>query len=177
MECWRTANSLCWRWTEVLVKPGERAAQDVHPICLLPEGMAFARIDDEFGGHAFGFQRVPEFEGLRGGTFAVAFADNHESWSFHLLDVGDGRTFFVDLRVVIDGGSEVGDHPFVNGVFTVVAEPVGDASACNGGSEAGGLSDGPHGHVAAVAPAGDADAIGVYGGLLQDCIEAAHQCP
>lgn len=48
------ANLLSWSWTEIFVEPGERAAQDVDPVGLLAEGVAFAGIDDEFGRDAFG---------------------------------------------------------------------------------------------------------------------------
>ena len=44
--------------------------------------------------------------------------------------------FCVDGGIVIDGGAEVGNHPLVDGVFAVVALPVGDAGAGDGGFEA-----------------------------------------
>ena len=89
-----------------------------------------------------------------------------------LLNEGDGGAFGVDRRVVINGGAEVGNHPLVDGVFTVVGEPVGDARSGDRGAEAMGLGDGEHGHEAAVAPAGDADAVGIDGVFGQDGIDA-----
>ena len=64
-------------------------------------------------------------------------------------------------------------QPLVDEVLAVVALPVGEAGAGHGGAEARGLGDGPHAHVAAVAPAGDADAVVVDRQRLHGFIHAA----
>ena len=74
--------------------------------------------------------------------------------------------FGVDGGVVVDGLAEEGEHPLVDRVFAVVALPVADACAGDGGFEAGGLGDAEHGHEAAVAPAGEAFAVPVDGESL-----------
>jgi len=43
----------------------------------------------------------------------------------------------------------------------------------HGGFEAGGLRDAPHGHEAAVAPAGEAEPVGIYGRGAEDFIDAS----
>src|SRR6185437_9378423 len=80
--------------------------------------------------------------------------------------------FGVDGGVIVYGRAEEGDHPLVDGVFTVVAEPVGDSGSGDGGLEAVGLGDGEHGHESAVAPAGDADAVGIDGVIFGDGIDS-----
>src|ERR1039458_10247649 len=115
---------------------------------------------------------MPELEGLRRGTFAVAVAHDSEGWSFRLFDERDGRAASVDLRVVINGSAEVGNHPLIDGVFAVVGKPVGDARSGDCGAEAMSLGDREHGHETAVAPAGDADTIGIDGIFGEDCIDA-----
>src|SRR5205807_8552547 len=63
--------------------------------------------------------------------------------------------------IVVHRGAEVRDHPLVDAVLAVVALPVGDAGAGDGGAEAIGLRHRPHRHVAAVAPAADAEPLAV----------------
>ena len=82
------------------------------------------------------------------------------------------ETLGVDGRVVIDAGAEERDHPLVDGVLAVVALPVGEAGAGDGGAEALRLGDGEHGHEAAVAPAGEAFAVLVDGVLGFDGVDA-----
>ncbi len=127
------------------------------------EAVAFVRVDDELGFDAEVAEGVPELEALRGGALAVAVADDDEGGGGDVFDVGDGAGLGVDGGVVVDGGAEEGNHPLIDGVLTVVAEPVGEAGAGDGGLEAMGLGDGEHGHEAAVAPAGDALAVGIDG--------------
>ena len=60
----------------------------------------------------------------------------------------------------------------VDAVLTVITLPIGDARPGHGGSEARGLRHRPHGHVAAVTPAGDAEPVRVHGRRLQDGIDS-----
>src|SRR5882672_5742509 len=98
---------------------------------------------------------MPEFIGLRGWAFAVAVADDDERGGFGLLYECYGRASGVDLGIVINGFAEKWNHPLVDFVFAVITLKVGDACAGHSGFEAIGLRDSPHGHIAAVAPAGD----------------------
>jgi hypothetical protein len=109
------------------VKPGDGAACAVALVLRLHEHVAFVFVEDELGFNAESFEAVPEFVGLRRGAFAVAVADDHQGWRFHVLDEGDGRAFPVDLWIVVDGLAEKRHHPLVDFVFAVVALIVGDA--------------------------------------------------
>jgi len=117
---------------------------------------------------------VPEFVGLWSGNFAVAVADQDERGGFGFFDEVDGGAFGVDVGIVVDGFAEERNHPLVNEIFAVIALPVGEACACHGGFEAAGLRDGPHGHVAPVAPTADAQAIVVDGGDFNGFVDAGH---
>src|SRR5882672_261527 len=64
------------------------------------------------------------------------------------------------------------NHPLINFVLAIVALIVGDARAGHGGLEAVGLRDAPHGHEAAVAPAGEAEAIGIDGSGAEGFLHA-----
>src|SRR5215469_10117991 len=106
---------------------------------------------------------MPELVGLRCRALAVAIADDDKSGRARVLDEVDRRAFGVDRRIVIYGRAEVRDHPLIDGVLAVVALPVRQARAGDGGLETVGLGDGEHGHEAAVAPAGDAYALRIDG--------------
>src|SRR5580704_13643716 len=136
------------------------------------EQMTFVLVDYELGLHTQRFEGVPEFVGLWGGDFAVAVADQDERGGFGFFDEVDGGAFGVDVGIVVDGFAEERNHPLVDEIFAVIALPVGEACAGHGGFEAVGLRDGPHGHVAAVTPAADAEAIGVDGGDFDGFVDA-----
>ena len=85
-----------------------------------------------------------------------------------------GVALRVNRGIVVDGLAEKGDHPLVNIVHAVVAEPIGEARACYGGCEAMSLRRRPHGHVASVAVAANADAFGIDGILFRNRIYARH---
>src|ERR1700761_5607645 len=156
----------------VFGEPLNHALVAVAYVFRVTEAMASVGVDDELRLHAEVAERVPHLEALRSGALAVAVADDDEHGCLHLLDEGDGGGFGVDLRIVIDAGAEERDHPLVDGVFAVVAEPVGEAGAGDGSAEAMRLCDGEHGHETAVAPAGDAFAIFVDGVLGLDGVHA-----
>ncbi len=145
------------------------AVGEVGGVC---ETVAFVGVDDELGLYALGAEGVPHFKALWGGTLAVAVAHDDECGCFGLLDVGDGGAFGVDGGIVVDTGTEERQHPLVNGVLAIVALPVADACAGDGGGETMCLRDGEHGHEAAVAPAGEAEAVVVDGDLFLDGVDA-----
>src|SRR5580704_10914515 len=123
------------------------------------ETVALVRINHHLRLHAQIPQRVPEFVRLRRGAFAVAVAYHYQRRRLYVLDVLDRRTLRIYGSVVVDRGAEIWQHPLIDGILAVVALPVGDARACHRGAEAVSLRDSPHGHEAAVTPAGDAHAI------------------
>src|ERR1035438_5730365 len=149
--------------TQVLVEPGDHAQQHVLLVGRCVEGVAFVRIDHHLGLHAERLEGAPELVRLRGWAFAVAITHYDQGGSLHLLDEVDGGHFAVYRGVVVDRSAEIGNHPGVDGVLTVVALPVGDAGASHSGLKASGLGHGKHGHEAAIAPAGDADSLGIDG--------------
>ena len=134
--------------------------------------MAFVFEDHQLCFNTKRFQGVPEFVGLRRGTFAVAVANDDQGGSLHVLDKIDRRAFRVDLGIIVDRLAKERNHPLVDFIFAVVAEPIGDAGAGHGGFEAVGLRDSPHGHEAAVAPAGKAEAVRVDGSDAQGLVDA-----
>src|SRR5205809_3099706 len=97
---------------------------------------------------------MPEFVGLRSGTFSVPFTNDDQRRSLYALDIANGRTFFVNGRIVVDRRTKEGDHPLIDQVLAVVTLLVGDPSTGDGGAETDSLCDGPHRHVAAVTPTG-----------------------
>ena len=133
--------------------------------------VALVGVNDQLRGDVKVAQSMPEFKGLGRGTLAIAVAHDRKRGGGDVLNEGDGRTLGVDLGVVVYRGAEVGNHPLVNGVFAVVRKPVGDAGSGDGGPEAMGLGNGEHGHETAVAPAGDAHAVGVDGILGQNRVD------
>src|SRR5580658_7407893 len=159
---------------EMGVEPGQGAFDDIAAMLWVGEHVAFVFVDYELGFDAERFEGVPEFVGLRGGDFAVAVADKDERRCFDVLDEVDGRAFGVDVGVVVNGFAEERNHPLVDEIFAVVALPIGEAGAGHGGFEAVGLRDGPHGHVAAVAPAADAEAFGIDGRDFDGFVDAGH---
>ena len=84
----------------------------------------------------------------------------------------DGRALGVDGRIVVDRRAEVGHHPLINVILAVIAQPIGEACSGHGSAETIRLRDRPHGHVAAITPAGDADAIRSIGAVLDGLIHA-----
>jgi len=147
----------------VFVEPLEDAVVAVLDVGRVAEAVAFVGVDDELGFDAQIAESVPELEALRGRTLAVAVADDDECRSGDVFDEADGGGFGIDGGIVVDAGTEERDHPLIDGVFAVVAEPVGDAGAGDSGTETMGLRDIEHGHEAAVAPAGEAFAVLVEG--------------
>ena len=117
---------------------------------------------------------VPPFDGLFHGDFAVAVADQNQRGSLHRFDEVHGIAFGVDGGIVIDRCAEKWNHPLVDIVDAVIAQPIGESGARNRCREAMGLSLGPHGHVSAITVAADAEAIGIDGILLGNGVNAGH---
>ena len=134
-----------------------------------PDGVAFVGIDDQLYGHVESFEGVPPLDRLFHGDFAVAVTDEDERWSFHGFYEVHGIAFGVDRGIVVDGCAEERNHPLVDVVEAVVAEPVGETSARHCRRETLRLCFGPHGHVAAVTVAANAEAMGIDRILLRQC--------
>ncbi len=75
------------------------------------EAVALVGVDDQLRGDVEVAQGMPELEGLRGWTFAVAIANQRKCRGAGLLDEGDGGAFGVDCRVIVNGGAEVRAYP------------------------------------------------------------------
>ncbi len=117
---------------------------------------------------------MPELVRLGRGTLAVAVADKDERRGLDVLDEINRRAFGVDVRVVVNGGAEEGDHPLIDVVLAVVALPIGDAGARDGGAEPSGLSDRPHRHIAAVTPSRDPDLVFIHRKFFDELVHAGH---
>src|SRR5260370_16521538 len=86
----------------------------------------------------------------------------------------DGIALGVHGGIVIYRCAEERDHPFVDVVETVVAQPIGEASARDCGRETLRAGLGPHGHKSAVTVPADADPSGVDRVLPGDPIHSGH---
>src|ERR1700679_2043558 len=102
---------------------------------------------------------MPELARLRLWHLAIPFANQNQCWSFRVLDEGHGCAPCIDRGIVIHRGAEIRNHPLVDVVLTVIAQPVREARAGNRRSETMSLGYGPHRHISAVTPAGDAQAL------------------
>src|SRR4051812_30682038 len=100
--------------SQMAVEPSYQPPRDIPLMFFLRDAVAFVGIDDELSFDAESFEGVPELEGLRGWTFAVAFADDDQRRRLHVFDERDRRAARVDGGVVVNGGAEVGDHPGVD---------------------------------------------------------------
>src|SRR5581483_1377345 len=158
---------------QVGVEPADSPLDRVLAMLRLAQPVPLVRIDHELGLNAQSPQRMPEFVRLRGRALAVAIADQNQGRGLHLLDEVDRRTLGVDGRIIVDRRAEERNHPLVDGVLAVIALPVGDTGPRDGGAESPRLCDGPHGHVAAVAPAADAHPLRIYRRSAQHLIDAS----
>src|SRR5450759_5035527 len=102
---------------------------------------------------------MPELERLLGGDLDVELTSVQQRRGAHALDRLERRDRPIDGRIVIHGGPEEGQHPGVDAVQTVVTDPVRDAGARNGGTEAIRVRNRPHHHEAAVAVPVDAETV------------------
>src|SRR5271154_6081096 len=116
-------------------EPLQHALAAIADVFLIDEAVAFVGVDDELGLDALGAQGVPELEALGRGALAVTVADDDQGGGLDLVDEGESGALGVDGGIVIDGLAEEGEHPLVDGVFAVVALPVGDAGTGDGGLE------------------------------------------
>src|SRR6185437_514545 len=107
---------------------------------------------------------------LRRWTLSITISYQHKSGRLCLFDECDGRAFGIDLRIVIDGRAEERNHPFIDLIFPVIALEIGNACAGHSRSKALCLGDSPHGHVSAITPAGNAQAVLVDGSFFQHLI-------
>src|ERR1051326_8142878 len=102
---------------------------------------------------------MPEFVRLGRRTFCIVLADDNKGGGLHVFDEADRRTFLIYFGVVVNGCAEKRDHPLPDQVLAVITLPVCDARTCDGCVETICLRHCPHRHEAAVAPAGDAEAV------------------
>ena len=114
-----------WGFGEPLVEPGQGAQDIVAAVCRLDEDVAFVGIDDELGGNVKSFEGMPPLDGLLHRNFAIAITDKDERRSFDGLDEANRIAFGVDGRIVVDGSAEERNHPLIEIVHAVIAEPIG----------------------------------------------------
>src|SRR5262249_27699364 len=158
--------------SQVFVEPGHRSFLDVRLVVGAADAMSLVLVDDELSRHAQRLQRVPELVALRSGNLRVAIPVEDERRRLDVLDERNRRGPGVNLGIFVDGLAEIREHPLVDAILSVVALPVHDAGAGDRGFESVRLRDGPHRHVSAVAPADDAEALGIDGRLVQDFVHA-----
>src|SRR5580704_12404543 len=140
----------------------------------MDEHVALIRIDHQLGRHVKCGKCMPPFDGLLHRNFTVAVSYKNQGWSLDRVDEVHRITFSVDCMIVVYGRADERNHPLVNVVETIVAEPVGETCACDCRGEALRLSFSPHRHVAAVAVPANTDALRVDRILPGHCIDASH---
>jgi hypothetical protein len=96
------------------VEPSQGAGDDVALVLGVGEEVAFVFVDHELRFDAEGLEGVPEFIALRSGNLAIAVADQNERGRFDFFNEIDGRASGIDLRVVVNGLAEKGNHPLVD---------------------------------------------------------------
>ena len=138
----------------------------------LANAVPLVRIDHEAGRYVHGLQRMPIFDRLRRRHLDVALPGVNEGGSPRVLDRADRRNGPVRVRVLVHRFAEVRDHPLVDAVDSVIADPVGQAATRDDRLETVGLGVGPHRHEAAVAVAHEAEAIVVYWDSALGCVHA-----
>src|SRR5579863_3862825 len=109
---------------QIVVEPCSQTINYVAPVFGLKEFVPLAGIDDQLRFHAERLECPPEFTGLGHGAFAIVLADQHQCGRLHILYKSDGSAPRIDRGIVVHRGAEIGGHPFVNIVLTVVALPV-----------------------------------------------------
>src|SRR5262249_30240978 len=112
---------------QVFFEPGDSLIQSIGLALWLDKEMAFGRVNDQLRGHAQGPERVPEFVGLRRWTFRIALANDDQRRRLHVLNETNGRTLFVNRRIVINRGTEKRNHPLVDQVLAVITLPIREA--------------------------------------------------
>src|SRR5208337_1453596 len=71
-------------------EPVGGAFQHVAEVCGVDKTVTLVGVDDQLRGNVEIAQGMPELEGLGGGTFAVAIADDQKGGRMGLLNEGDG---------------------------------------------------------------------------------------
>ena len=67
---------------------------------------------------------MPPLDGLFHGDFTVAVAYENERWRFDLFDEMHRIAFGVNGGIVVDRSTEKRNHPLVEVVDAVVAQPI-----------------------------------------------------
>src|SRR5579872_821993 len=110
-------------WLHIVIEPPDEPRHHIDLIGPLEEEVTFVRVNHEFCLYPKRFERVPVFVGLSDRHLGIAVAADDERRRVHLLDEGEGGAPLVDLGIVVNGSSEVGEHPGVDVVRAVVAQP------------------------------------------------------
>src|ERR1700683_3389058 len=117
---------------------------------------------------------MPPLDRLFHRNLAIAFAYQNQRRGLDRFDQAHRIALGVNRWVVIHRSAEERNHPFIDVVEAVVAQPVGEPGARNRSGETIALRLGPHGHVTAVAVSANADAFGINGILLYEGVHAGH---
>jgi len=104
---------------------------------------------------------MPELIGLRRRTLGVAVPHRDKRRRRHIANEINRRAARIDRGIVIHRRPKIRDHPLVDQILAVVTLPVRNPRARDRGAEAMRLRHRPHGHVAAITPAGDSQTLGI----------------
>src|SRR5664279_2096750 len=111
----------------VLFEPVESPLHDIAPVLRRSEAVSLIGIYHQLGRDVLGLERMPELKRLRRGTLPVAIANHDQRRRLDLADEIDRGTFVIGDGIFVNRRTEIGHHPLVDGILSVVALPVGDA--------------------------------------------------
>src|SRR5579864_407459 len=161
-------------FSEPFIEPFQRPLEVVLPIGWFYEYVSLIGIHDELYRNVHGFQGVPPFDGLLDWHFAVAVADQDQRRRFDVPHEVHGITLGIHRRIVVDRSAKEGNHPLVDLIYAIVAEPVRKPGTGHRCRKTMRLRLRPHGHVAAVTVPADTEASRVDGILLRNCVDPGH---
>ena len=141
---------------EPLVKPVQAANEIVAKVGGLHEHVSFVRINNQLRRNFHRPEGVVPLDRLLHRNFPVAVTNEDQGRCLDRLDEVHGIALGIHGGIVINRRSKKGNHPLVNLVYTVVADPVGEAGSGDSGGEAMRLRLRPHRHVPAIAVAANA---------------------
>src|SRR6185437_3471788 len=165
---------------------GKRVAPDVVgepvPVFLgygalllgLGDGMAEAFVENEFHGDAAVFESAIEFEGIGDGNARVFAALLNQRGRVRVVDISDGRSLAVDLRVAPRSGVQILARERRDVRVDVVSHSFEYSGDHRDSAEAVAECGDERGNVAALAPAHGADALRVNEALRDQIIDAGN---
>src|SRR5215210_1712115 len=153
-------------------EPVAHAVPRVDLVLALGPAVAFARVDDELRLAARLDEGVVELERLRERRAEVVLAVEDQRRGLALRRVVERRAFRVLAARIERVGLQVEPAELPDVGREVEADPIGDDRKRHRGREAVGLRDRPAGHEAAVAPAGDRDAVELRDPVADECLDA-----